>query len=72
MSARNALRRVKVYQLSGSDGLWVDSGTGYVQLVYSDVTQETYFLVKSDTNENEVLLECKIYADDIYQRQQGE
>ncbi len=69
--SRSPRRRVKVYFLRGNDGVWTDQGTGHVHLVFSDHTQETYFLVRSDQNENEILLESKVYQDDIYQRQQG-
>ncbi len=67
---RSLKRRVKVYFL-GTDGLWQDAGTGYVSVVYSESSQETFFLVKSDVNETETILESRIVQEDIYQRQQG-
>jgi protein phosphatase-4 regulatory subunit 3 len=67
---RSVKRRVKVYFL-GADGLWQDAGTGFVSVVYSESIQETFFLVKSDVNESETILESRIAQTDIYQRQQG-
>ncbi len=67
---RSVKRRVKVYFL-GADGLWQDAGTGYVSVVYSESMQQTFFLVKSDVNESETILESRIAQTDIYQRQQG-
>ncbi len=65
---RSVKRRVKVYFL-GADGLWQDAGTGYVSVVYSESMQQTFFLVKSDVNESETILESRIAQTDIYQRQ---
>jgi hypothetical protein len=48
----------------------VDLGTGYVQIAFSEASQETFFVVHSDNNED-TILKSKIFQEDIYQRQQG-
>lgn len=68
-TARNPKRRVKVYQLNG-EGLWLDRGTGFLQVIFSDASHETYFQVKNELND-ELLLHSRIYSEDVYQLQQG-
>jgi hypothetical protein len=48
------------------------SGTGFVQVVFNEENQDTYFVVKSEANENDVVLQSRIYTEDVYQLQQGE
>lgn len=70
MSSRNPKRRVKVYELN-ADGQWTDRGTGFVQVTFTEPTQETFFVVKSEVNEDELLLQSRVYTEDVYQLQQG-
>ncbi|KAG0125505.1 component of IIS longevity pathway SMK-1-domain-containing protein [Tuber indicum] len=59
-------RRVKVYELRNND--WFDRGTGYCtgQLV----NDEPHIQVKSEEEQDRMLLETKIIKDDGYQKQQ--
>eukprot|EP01114_Cavostelium_apophysatum_P014702 TRINITY_DN3876_c0_g1_i1.p1 TRINITY_DN3876_c0_g1~~TRINITY_DN3876_c0_g1_i1.p1 ORF type:complete len:583 (-),score=133.84 TRINITY_DN3876_c0_g1_i1:567-2315(-) len=60
--------RVKVYQLD-AQGQWEDKGTGYVACSYHEKHQCMCLVVTSETDAN-VLLETKVYPEDIYQLQQ--
>ncbi|QSL65823.1 hypothetical protein MERGE_000101 [Pneumocystis wakefieldiae] len=60
-------RRVKVYEMR--DENWHDCGTGYCT-AWVDDEKDGYFLVKSEANEDQVLLKSKIVREDLYQIQQ--
>ncbi|KAG4302738.1 hypothetical protein PCK1_001093 [Pneumocystis canis] len=60
-------RRVKVYEMRNDN--WHDCGTGYCMAVI-DNESDGYFVVKSETNEEQVLLKSKIVCEDLYQIQQ--
>jgi protein phosphatase-4 regulatory subunit 3 len=62
-------RRVKVYHLV-EDGQWEDKGTGYVQCVYSEKFDGAAIVVTAEDEPRRVILEAKIYVEDIYQCQQ--
>ncbi|KAK6335928.1 Platinum sensitivity protein [Orbilia blumenaviensis] len=59
-------RRVKVYELRNND--WFDRGTGYC--TGQVLNDEPYIQVKSEEEEDRLLLETKIVKDDGYQKQQ--
>ncbi|KZT06517.1 DUF625-domain-containing protein [Laetiporus sulphureus 93-53] len=60
------LKRVKVYELIGSR--WVDQGTAFC---YGDLQETEAFLVaRSETNQDQIILQTAIRAHDVYQRQQ--
>lgn len=61
-------RRVKVYEMR--DENWHDCGTGYCT-AWVDDEKDGYFLVKSEANEDQVLLKSKIVREDLYQIQQS-
>jgi len=61
---------VKVYQLN-EDGQWDDKGTGHVVLTYHEKFGGVGMVVKSEESDGHMLLESKLYAEDIYQLQQG-
>ena len=63
-------RRVKVYQLN-EEGQWDDKGTGHVVLTYNEKFGGVGVVVKSEESDGHLLLESKLYAEDIYQLQQG-
>ncbi|EGW34847.1 uncharacterized protein SPAPADRAFT_131882 [Spathaspora passalidarum NRRL Y-27907] len=61
-------RRVKVYLLNGDD--WIDNGTGYC---IGDIDTETkcpYFLVRSETESNQIILKSFLEGSIQFQRQQ--
>ncbi|KAG5517964.1 hypothetical protein PMAC_000419 [Pneumocystis sp. 'macacae'] len=60
-------RRVKVYEMR--DDNWHDCGTGYCTAVIEN-EMDGYFVVKSETNIEEVLLRSRIVSEDLYQIQQ--
>ncbi|KTW28309.1 uncharacterized protein T551_02728 [Pneumocystis jirovecii RU7] len=60
-------RRVKVYEMR--DDNWHDCGTGYCTAVIEN-EMDGYFVVKSETNIEQVLLRSKIVCEDLYQIQQ--
>ncbi|RPA83157.1 DUF625-domain-containing protein [Ascobolus immersus RN42] len=63
---RNPPRRVKVYELKNQD--WVDRGTGFCTgLIANDIP---LIQVRSEEQEDQLLLETKICAEDGYQKQQ--
>eukprot|EP01102_Stenamoeba_stenopodia_P001516 TRINITY_DN1130_c0_g4_i1.p1 TRINITY_DN1130_c0_g4~~TRINITY_DN1130_c0_g4_i1.p1 ORF type:complete len:770 (+),score=129.95 TRINITY_DN1130_c0_g4_i1:601-2910(+) len=62
-------RRVKVYQLN-EEGQWDDKGTGHVVLTYHEKFGGVGVVVKSEESDGHLLLESKLYAEDIYQLQQ--
>lgn len=62
-------RRVKVYHLV-EDGQWEDKGTGYVQCAYSEKFDGAAIVVTAEEDAKKVILEAKIYIEDIYQCQQ--
>lgn len=62
-------RRVKVYLLD-HEARWEDKGTGHVSCNYVERLQGLCLVVKSEKDDNSVLLESKIVPDDIYQLQQ--
>lgn len=62
-------RRVKVYHLV-DDGQWEDKGTGYVQCVYLEKFDGASIVVTAEDEPKRLLLETKIYVEDIYQCQQ--
>lgn len=59
--------RVKVYEMR--DDNWQDCGTGYCTGEI-DNEMDGYFVVKSETNEEHILLKSKIVREDLYQIQQ--
>lgn len=59
--------RAKVYQLN-DDGQWDDRGTGYAAVQYIPA-QSTAFVVVVSEHDQQLLLESRVYQDDIYQRQ---
>ncbi|KTW25915.1 hypothetical protein T552_03189 [Pneumocystis carinii B80] len=60
-------RRVKVYEMRGEN--WHDCGTGYCTGIIDKET-DGYFVVKSEADEEQVLLKSKIMREDLYQIQQ--
>jgi protein phosphatase-4 regulatory subunit 3 len=62
-------RRVKVYRLNAEGG-WDDNGTGFVSLKPIDKHASMGIVVQSEAADTGVILESKISAEDIYQRQQ--
>jgi protein phosphatase-4 regulatory subunit 3 len=68
VTAMDTRRRVKVYQLD-EEGKWQDKGTGHVTCTYVEQKGTLCLVVKSE-EDSSILLESKIYNDDIYQRQQ--
>mmetsp|Transcript_17675 Transcript_17675/g.24563 ORF Transcript_17675/g.24563 Transcript_17675/m.24563 type:complete len:103 (-) Transcript_17675:14-322(-) len=58
-------RRVKVYQLD-SDNQWEDKGTGHVYCVLSEKYSTPYLLVKSEKEAGKLILETKVFMEDIY------
>ncbi|KAG4304874.1 hypothetical protein PORY_001549 [Pneumocystis oryctolagi] len=76
--------RVKVYEMR--DDNWHDCGTGYctavvdnevvknvsLRVIFLKLLQtDGYFLVKSENNEEQILLKSKIVCEDLYQIQQS-
>ncbi|KAF3164429.1 Platinum sensitivity protein [Orbilia oligospora] len=59
-------RRVKVYELRNND--WFDRGTGYC--TGQVLNDEPHIQVKSEEEEDRLLLETRIVKDDGYQKQQ--
>eukprot|EP00941_MAST-03F_sp_MAST-3F-sp1_P002662 g2662.t1 len=59
--------RVKLYQLNDS-GQWDDRGTGFCSCIAVDDSRNA-ILIKSEDDENEVLLHSFIVDNDVYQRQ---
>eukprot|EP00727_Mastigamoeba_balamuthi_P006325 m51a1_g2312 putative protein (799) ;mRNA; r:469845-473222 len=60
-------RRVKLYKLLGDQ--WTDQGTGHVSSTYEEATETLSLMVKSEEN-GSILINTKVFAEDIYQRQQ--
>ncbi|CAK7913217.1 serine/threonine-protein phosphatase 4 regulatory subunit 3 [[Candida] anglica] len=60
-------RRVKVYLLRGDD--WIDNGTGYCVGEFSK-DSKPYFLVRSENDEEEIILKSFLEGSIQYQRQQ--
>lgn len=67
--AYSSRRRVKVYNLD-EGGQWKDVGTGYVQCMYQEKYDGASLVVTSESEAKEILLDTRIYAEDIYQCQQ--
>ncbi|KAK5579034.1 hypothetical protein RB653_008712 [Dictyostelium firmibasis] len=61
-------KRVKVYQLDNS-GKWDDKGTGHVSCIYVDALCAMGLIVRSESD-NSVILQTRLSAEDIYQKQQ--
>ena len=61
-------RRVKVYLLNGDD--WIDNGTGFCVGEIDDDTKLPYFLVRNETDNNNIILKSFLEGSIQYQRQQ--
>eukprot|EP01117_Protostelium_nocturnum_P007283 TRINITY_DN2607_c0_g1_i1.p1 TRINITY_DN2607_c0_g1~~TRINITY_DN2607_c0_g1_i1.p1 ORF type:complete len:591 (+),score=132.41 TRINITY_DN2607_c0_g1_i1:153-1925(+) len=61
-------KRVKVYQLD-DQGQWEDKGTGHVDCTFLKKFEGMGLIVKSEKEPDVVLLESKIFNEDIYQLQ---
>jgi len=61
-------RRVKVYQLD-ENVQWEDKGTGHVDCVFVEKNDGMSLIVRSEREPESLLLESKIFMDDIYQMQ---
>jgi len=61
-------RRVKVYQLD-DNVQWEDKGTGHVDCVFMEKNDGMSLIVRSEKDPDSLLLESKIFMDDIYQMQ---
>ncbi|KAH9482349.1 hypothetical protein JR316_0004447 [Psilocybe cubensis] len=62
------LKRVKVYQLTGSR--WIDQGTAFCYGQISEETSDALLVARSERNPNQVILSTAIRSNDVYQRQQ--
>jgi len=61
-------RRVKVYQLD-DNVQWEDKGTGHVDCVFLEKHDGMSLIVRSEREPDNLLLESKIFMDDVYQLQ---
>lgn len=68
LTAGRTPRRVKVYLLDGDD--WLDEGTGYCIGDIEDETNRPFFIVRNESNSEEVLLKSFLEGSTQYQRQQ--
>ncbi|XP_067942680.1 serine/threonine-protein phosphatase 4 regulatory subunit 3A-like isoform X2 [Watersipora subatra] len=66
---KNPHRRVKVYMLN-IERAWDDKGTGHVSCAYIDRLSGMALIVRSEDDENSVILESKVCPDTTYQKQQ--
>lgn len=61
-------RRVKVYLLQGDD--WLDNGTGYCMGQVDAESRKPYFIVRNESNSEDVILQSYLEGRIQYQRQQ--
>ncbi|PRP84443.1 hypothetical protein PROFUN_08028 [Planoprotostelium fungivorum] len=66
--ASSVRRRVKVYQLD-DNVQWEDKGTGHVECVFMEKNDGMSLIVRSEKEPDNLLLESKIFMEDIYQMQ---